>query len=115
VRAANLLYVCAMNWPGPVEFTFLVFLSLFFSWIKAVLCIAAAVLIRNLWISLAVAAFIGVGETALDMGVGLFFSGLLDVYNDLFITLAALAGVIWWGVGRALYIMWSYVRPRTVT
>jgi hypothetical protein len=112
VRAAILSYVRSMNWPGPVEFTFLIFLSLFFSWIKAVLCITAAVLIRNLWISLAVAAFIGIAETALDMGVALFFSGLLDIYNDLFIALAALAGVIWWGVGRALYILWSYVRSR---
>jgi hypothetical protein len=99
-----------MNWPGPVEFTFLIFVSLFFSWIKAVLCIAGAVLIRNLWISLAVAAFIGVAETALDMGLALFFSGILDIYNDLFLALAALAGVIWWGIGRALYMMWSYVR-----
>jgi hypothetical protein len=99
-----------MNWQGPVEFTFLVFLSLFFSWIKAVLCIAAAILIRNLWISLAVAAFIGIAETALEGDLGLFFPLLLDLYNDLFLALAALAGVIWWGIGRALYTMWSYVR-----
>jgi hypothetical protein len=99
-----------MNWPGPIEFTFLIFVSLFFSWIKAVLCIAAAVLIRNLWISLAVAAFIGVAEIALDGGIDLFFTLLLDLNNDIFLALAALAGVIWWGIGRGLYAMWSYVR-----
>jgi hypothetical protein len=102
-----------MNWPGPVEFTFLIFLSLFASWIKAVLCIAAAVFIRPRWISVAVAAFIGLAETALDMGFALFFSGLLDIYNDLFIALAAFAGMVWWGIGRALYAIWILATRRS--
>jgi hypothetical protein len=92
-----------MNWPGPVEFTFLVFLSIFFSWIKAVLCIAAAVFIRPRWISLVIAAVIGIADIAIDMRPDLFFSGLLDIYNDLFLALAAFAGIVWWGIGRAVY------------
>lgn len=101
-----------MNWPGPVEFTFLIFLSLFASWIKAVLCIAAAVLIRNRWASMAVAALVGIVETTLDMGLALFFASLLDIYNDLFIALAALAALVWWGIGRALYVIWKIATPR---
>lgn len=97
-----------MNWPGPVEFTFLLFLSLFLSWIKAVLCLAAAVLIRNRWPSMAAAAFIGVAETAFDGGLDLFLTLLLDVYNDLFLALAALATLVWWGIGRALYAIISF-------
>jgi len=97
-----------MNWPGPVEFTFLLFLSLFLSWIKAVLCLAAAVLIRNRWASMAAAAFIGVAETAFDGGLDLFLTLLLDVYNDLFLALAALAALVWWGIGRALYAIISF-------
>jgi len=101
-----------MNWPGPVEFTFLLFLSLFLSWIKAVLCIAAAFIIRKYWLSMAIAALIGVAETALDMGFGLFFSGVLDIYNDLFLALAALAAIAWWGIGRALYALVRYAVRR---
>jgi hypothetical protein len=95
-----------MNWPSPVEFTFLLFLSFFFSWIKAVLCIGAAVLIRPRWISMAIAALVGIVETALDMGLALFFASLLDIYNDLFIALAVVAAVAWWGIGRALSAIW---------
>ena len=102
-----------MNWPGPVEFTFLIFLSMFASWIKAVLYIAAAVLIRNRWASMSIAAFIGVAETALDMGLALFFASLLDIYNDLFIALAAVAALVWWGIGRALYATWSFATRRS--
>jgi hypothetical protein len=101
-----------MNFPGPVEFTFLVFLSLFLTWIKAVLCIAAAVLIRNRWISISTAGLIGIAETALDIGPGLFFSGLLDIYNDLFLIVPALAGVAWWGIGRAVDALVRYVMRR---
>ncbi len=103
-----------MNWPGPVEFTFLVFLSLFFSWVKAVLCIAAAVLIRNRWVSIAAAALGGLAETALDMGPALFFSGILDINNDLFIGVAALAGVAWWCIGRAFRVIWIIATRRSV-
>ena len=92
-----------MNWPGPFEFALYLFFALFLSWIKAVLCLAAAVLIRPRAISAAVAALVGVGEVAMDMGLGLFFAGLLDIYNDLALALAALASVAWWGIGRALY------------
>jgi hypothetical protein len=102
-----------MNWPSPIEFTFLLFLSLFASWIKAVLCIAAAVLIRNRWVSMAVAALIGVAETVLDMGLALFFSGLLDIYNDLFLALAAFAALVWWSIGRSLYAIWSIATRRS--
>jgi hypothetical protein len=101
-----------MNWPSPIEFTFLLFLSLFASWIKAVLCIAAAVLIRNRWVSMAVAALIGVAETVLDMGLALFFSGLLDIYNDLFLALAAFAALVWWSIGRSLYAIWNIAARR---
>jgi hypothetical protein len=101
-----------MNWPGPVEFTFLVFLSLFFSWIKAVLCIAAAILIRNRWASMVVAAFIGVAETAVDAGIGLFFTLLLDLNNDLFLALAAFAALLWWGIGRAFRTIWIFATRR---
>jgi|GEM_PF-4337014 len=101
-----------MNWPGPVEFTFLLFLSLFLSWIKAVLCVAAALIIRKYWLSMAIAALIGVTETALDMGLGLFFSGVLDIYNDLFLALAALAAIAWWGIGRALRAIWIIATRR---
>lgn len=101
-----------MNWPGTVEFTFLLFLALFLSWIKAVLCVAVAVLIRNRWISVAAAAFIGIAETAVDMGPQLFFSNLLDIYNDLFLALPALAAIAWWGIGRALYALWNIARRR---
>ena len=104
-----------MNWPGPVEFTFLIFLSLFFSWIKAVLCVAVAVFIRPRWISMAVATFVGIAETALDMGFALFFSGLLDIYNDLFIALAALAALVWWGIGRMLYLIASFGLRRSAS
>lgn len=102
-----------MNWPGPVEFTFLIFLSLFASWIKAVLCIASAVLIRNRWASMAVAAFIGIAETAFDAGFGLFFTLLLDFNNDLFFALAAVAALVWWGIGRAFYALWKIATPRS--
>ena len=104
-----------MNWPGPVEFTFLIFVSLFFSWVKAVFCIAAALVIRHRWASIAVAALIGIGETGIDMGFALFFSGLLDIYNDFFLALAALAGVVWWGIGRALYAVWKIATSRRPT
>jgi hypothetical protein len=102
-----------MNWPGPIEFTFLIFVSLFFSWVKAVLCIAVALVIRHPWASFAIAALIGIGETAIDMGFALFFSSLLDIYYDLFLALAALAGVVWWGIGRALYVVWKIATPRS--
>lgn len=101
-----------MNWLGPVEFTFLIFLSLFLSWIKAILCVAAAFFIRPRWISMAVAAFVGIAETAFDAGLGLFFSLLLDLNNDLFLALAAFAALVWWGIGRALHAIWVIATPR---
>jgi hypothetical protein len=104
-----------MNWPGPVEFTFFIFVSLFFSWIKAVSCIAVAIIIRNRWVGIAIAALIGLAETAIDMGFALFFSSLLDIYNDLFLALAALAGVVWWVIGWALYAVWKFATPRRPT
>ena len=97
-----------MNFPGPVEFTWLIFLSLFFSWFRAVVGVAAAVFIRNRWLGIAVAAVAGIGEIAVDMGIGPFFSGLLDQYNFIFVGLAALAGLAWWGIGRALYTMVTF-------
>ena len=97
-----------MNWPSAFEFTAILFLVLFLSWIKAVLCIAVAIFIRPLWISLAVAALIGVGETAVDMGLELFFAGMTDIYSVLFLLLPASAGMAWWCIGRAVYAMASY-------
>lgn len=101
-----------MNWPGTVEFTFLLFLALFLSWIKAVFCLAAAVLIRNRWISAAAAGLVGIAETAVDMGPQLFFSNLLDIYNDLFLALPVLAAITWWGIGRALWALWNVATRR---
>jgi len=91
-----------MNWPGPIEFALYLFSALFISWIKAVLCVAAAILVRPRMISAAMAALVGIGEVAMDMGLDLFFAGLSDIYNDLALALAALAGVAWWGIGRLL-------------
>ncbi len=110
MRAANLLYVRSMNWPAPVEFTVLIFLALFFNWIRAILCVAAAVFIRARWISLAIAALMGAAVSAAENGLDKFFVQFLDFDNDIFLAISALAGVFWWGIGRGLYAMWSYVR-----
>jgi hypothetical protein len=112
VRAANPSYVRYMNWPGPVEFAILIFLALFFDWIRAILCVAAAVLIRPRWTSLAVAALLGAAVSAAENGFDKFFVQFLDFDNDIFLALSALAGVVWWGIGRGLYAMWIIATRR---
>ena len=97
-----------MNWAGVFEFTFILFLVLFLSWIKALLCLAAAIFIRPRWISLAVAAILGVGETAVEMGWELFVDSFGDIYGILFFLLPAAAGLAWWCIGRAVYASVAY-------
>ena len=75
------------------------FLSLFFSWIKTVLCIAAAVLIQKPG-CLSVLTFIGVAEICLNGGIGLSLR-CCDLNNDIFLALAA-RGRNLVGRGRAL-------------
>src|SRR6202171_4748649 len=102
-----------MNWPGPVEFAILIFLALFFDWIRAILCVAAAVLVHPRWTSLAVAALLGAAVSAAENGFEKFFVQFFDLDNDIFLTLSALAGVIWWGVGRALRTIWIFAMRRS--
>jgi hypothetical protein len=97
-----------MNWAGPVEFAILIFLALFFDWIRAILCVAAAVLIRPRWTSLAVAALAGAAVSAAENGLDKFFVQLLDLDNDIFLAISAIAGTIWSGIGRGLYSVVTY-------
>jgi hypothetical protein len=99
-----------MNWPGPIEFTYILFLALFFSWIKATLCVATAIVIRARLLSIAIAAVIGVAEDALGHPRDIFFAQFLDFYNDVFLGLTGLAGVLWGCIGRAVRTLaiWGY-------
>jgi hypothetical protein len=97
-----------MNWPSPAEFTWLLFLALFFSWIKAILCVATAIIVRPRLVSIAITAVIGAGEDALGHPRDIFFVQFLDFNNDVFLALAALAGVLWWCIGRAIRTLAIY-------
>jgi hypothetical protein len=41
--------------------------------------------------------------SAAENGLDKFFVQFLDFDNDIFLALSALAGMIWWGIGRRLY------------
>src|SRR6202521_2123616 len=91
-----------MNWPSPAEFTWLLFLAFFFSWIKAILCTATAIIVRRRVVGIAIAFVIGVVESAVDHPRDIFFVQFLDFFNDVALALSGLAGVCWWCIGRAL-------------
>ena len=91
-----------MNWPSPAEFTWLLFLAFFFSWIKAILCTATAIVVRRRVLGIAIAFVIGVVESAVDHPRDLWFVQFLDLFNDVALALSGLAGVCWWCIGRAI-------------
>ena len=89
----------AAHHPDWVPSWFLVgffFLGVLMSWTKAVLCIAAAVVIRHRWVSMAVAAGVGMVESMWPIADTLLpLARLLDIdrYMVGTIALCALAGV----------------------
>ena len=84
----------------------IVFLGAFMSWIKALLAIAAAIAIRRPLPGVGVAAVVGAAEFLLTTGDALLSRGFILPEIDASVAaaavLSALAGVAWWGIGRAL-------------
>jgi tetratricopeptide (TPR) repeat protein len=88
-------------------------LGVLMSWIKAVLGVAAALVIRRPVVGATVAAAVGAGEFLLSLDGGLpSIWTLLQMDESRVATavLSAAAGVAWWGLGRALGAMTSFGR-----
>jgi len=91
-----------MNLPAPPNLRGCCSWLLFFSWIKAILCTATAIIVRPRLVSIGIAFLIGAVESAVDHPRELLFVQFLDVYNDVALALSGLAGVAWWCIGRAI-------------
>ena len=99
------------NWPDPGEFMFFVALGLLLSWPKMILCPLAAIFIRPRVTSMAVAVAVGAVEAAWPMWITIISPddlGAAAASIGLF-ALSGLAGLVWWGIARAVY---SRIRRR---
>src|ERR1700694_2484333 len=91
-----------MNLPAPPNLRGCCSWLLFFTWIKAILCTATAIIVRPRLVSIGIAFLIGVTESVVDHPRDLLFVQFIDVYNDVALALSGLVGVAWWCIGRAI-------------
>jgi hypothetical protein len=103
------------NWPTPTEFILFMLAGLLIDWIPALFAIAVAVLVRNVWTSLAAAAalgaFFGLVGTRLET-IDFLFSveGWAAIWGIglIGVALSIVASVVWWTIGRGLRAAVTY-------
>jgi hypothetical protein len=88
---------------SSTDLTSILLLALFPSWIKAVACIAVALLVRPRASGIVVAAVVGVAADSVELGLSAFLGQFREpaLYVAATLALSALTGVAWWCVGRA--------------